>query len=362
MCLCFVRSNRFATMKTEHMTQEQRELTCRSIPLLARTGTYCIRRHADSWNSFRRHADIWNSFPRSTCDFPQIAERGILAHHDVIHQLRHIEKMNTCSSKIAINMLKMTHARMLLRKHLISPSSRMARSPLNNFHEGDLSSDESSDPEQHEPLQHEINAPVAPLPARAQAVEHMPSAGQVLAALRDKESRHEANDAVSHMETAYPHKASCPNKMRASRSATSNHSLMLRSQAQPDFAELGLNGIFRVSGVTAEPDAFDMSALNADVRDEIMKSDEQDRACKEISTDLSTADFLRLLPTDSKGLPTWPRSEGPHARRGRAIAQQTHKRIMPDSDSDSDFEDRETSAKSKSKQSKTHERLNVRAL
>ena len=107
------------------------------------------------------------------------------------------------------------------------------------------------------------------------------------------------------------------------------------------------------SDVTTETDAFDMSTLNTDVGDEIMKFDEQDRAmsCKEISTDLSTADFLRLLPTDSKGLPTWPRSEGPHARRGRAIAQQTHKRIMPDSDSDSDFEDRETSTKSK--QSKT---------
>jgi hypothetical protein len=257
--------------------------------------------------------------------------------------------MNTYSSKIALNM---TYARMLSpewRKHWISP--RKARTPLNNGHEGDLPSNESSDLEQHEPQQREINAPVAPLPARAQAVEHMPSAGQVLAELRDKESRHEANDTVSHMEMAYPH------KMRASRSATSNHSLMLRSQAQPDFAELGLNGILRVSGVT-EPEAFDMS----DVGDEIMKSDEQDRACKEIFTELSSGDFLRLLPTDSKGLPTWPRSDGPHARRGRAIAQQTHKRIMPDSDSDSDFEDRETSAKSKSKQSKTHERPNVRAL
>jgi hypothetical protein len=212
--------------------------------------------------------------------------------------------MNTYSSKIALNM---TYARMLSpewRKHWISP--RKARTPLNNGHEGDLPSYESSDLEQHEPQQREINA---------------------------------------------------PHKMRASRSATSNHSLMLRSQAQPDFAELGLNGILRVSGVT-EPEAFDMS----DVGDEIMKSDEQDRACKEIFTELSSGDFLRLLPTDSKGLPTWPRSDGPHARRGRAIAQQTHKRIMPDSDSDSDFEDRETSAKSKSKQSKTHERPNVRAL
>jgi hypothetical protein len=304
--------------------------------------------------------------------------------------------MNTYSSKIAINMLKMTYARMLLRKHFISPSSK-AISPLNNGHEGDLSSDESSDPEQHEPLQREIKFTYESvsryfdmaLPDAARelrisckslklvcsrlGIDPWPYNGSGMRQGFTLQSERalmasEAIDTDSHMEMAYPHEASCPNKMRARRSSRSNHSLMHRSQAQPDFAELGLNGILRVSGITAELDAFDMSALNADVGDEMMKSDEQDRAraCKEISTDLSTADFLRLLPTDSKGLPTWPRSEGPHARRGRAIAQQTHKRIMPDSDSDSDFEDRETSAKSKhsktSKQSKTPDRLKVRAL